>query len=164
MGRNLGGIGLDDQDFMRRAIALSRAGVAEGGGPFGAVVARAGVILGEGRNNVVPGRDPTAHAEVVAIRRACEAVASHDLSGATLYTSCEPCPMCLAAAWWARVSEVVYANDRVDAAAIGFDDAAIYEEVARPIAARVLPMRRLLALEARIAFREWSEKPDKVPY
>jgi len=149
---------------MRRAIALSCQGVEEGGGPFGAVVVKDGRILGEGRNDVVPSRDPTAHAEIVAIRAACAALGTHDLSGAVIYTSCEPCPMCLGAAWWARIGEIVYANDRVDAAAIGFDDAAIYEEVAAPLAARRLPLRRLLAEEALEAFRAWEAKPDKVPY
>lgn len=155
---------MDEAAFMRRAIALSCLGVAEGGGPFGAVVAKDGAIIGEGRNAVVPGRDPTAHAEVVAIRAACATLGTHDLSGAVIYTSCEPCPMCLGAVWWARIGEIVYANDRRDAAAIGFDDAAIYEEVARPVAARRLPLRRLLANEAIEAFRLWEAKPDKVPY
>jgi tRNA(Arg) A34 adenosine deaminase TadA len=149
---------------MRRAIALSCQGVAEGGGPFGAVVARDGRILGEGRNAVVPGRDPTAHAEVVAIRAACAALGSHDLSGAVIYTSCEPCPMCLGAIWWARITGIVYANDRADAAAIGFDDAAIYDEVCRPIPDRALPLRRLLAAEAIEAFRLWERSADKVRY
>jgi len=153
-----------EEMFMRRAVALSCQGVAEGGGPFGAVVVRDGVIIGEGRNNVIPGADPTLHAEIVAIRAACAALGTHDLSGAVLYTSCEPCPMCLAATWWARISEVVYGNDRVDAAAIGFDDAAIYEEVSRPLHARALPIRRLLGEEAISAFRLWEEKTDKVPY
>ena len=158
------GIGMDEAGFMRRAIALSCQGVAEGGGPFGAVVVRDGRILGEGRNAVVPGRDPTAHAEVVAIRAACATLGTHDLSGAVIYTSCEPCPMCLGAIWWARIREIVYANDRADAAAIGFDDAAIYEEVCRPVAERALPLRRLLAAEAIEAFRLWAAKADKVPY
>jgi len=149
---------------MRRAIALSCQGVQEGGGPFGAVVVRAGRILGEGRNNVVPGRDPTQHAEIVAIRAACAALGTHELRGAVIYTSCEPCPMCLSAIWWARIGEIVYANDRAGAAAIGFDDAALYEEVARPLHERALPLRRLLAAEALEAFRLWEAKPDKVPY
>jgi tRNA(Arg) A34 adenosine deaminase TadA len=153
-----------EESFMRRAIALSCQGVAEGGGPFGAVVVKDGRIIGEGRNNVVPGRDPTLHAEVVAIRAACAALGTHDLAGAVIYTSCEPCPMCLAAIWWARIGEIVFANDRQDAAAIGFDDAAIYEEVARPLETRALPIRRLLASEAIEAFRLWEAKPDKVPY
>jgi tRNA(Arg) A34 adenosine deaminase TadA len=155
---------MDEAGLMRRAIALSCQGVAEGGGPFGAVVARDGRILGEGRNAVVPGRDPTAHAEVVAIRAACAAVGSHDLSGAVIYTSCEPCPMCLGAIWWARIAGIVYANDRADAAAIGFDDAAIYDEVCRPIPDRALPLRRLLAAEAIEAFRLWERSADKVRY
>jgi tRNA(Arg) A34 adenosine deaminase TadA len=155
---------MDEAQLMRRAIALSCQGVVEGGGPFGAVVARDGRILGEGRNAVVPSRDPTAHAEVVAIRAACAAVGSHDLSGAVIYTSCEPCPMCLGAIWWARITEIVYANDRADAAAIGFDDAAIYDEVCRPIPERALPLRRLLGAEAIEAFRLWERSADKVPY
>ncbi|MBR0673564.1 nucleoside deaminase [Neoroseomonas soli] len=155
---------MDEAAFMRRAIALSCQGVEEGGGPFGAVVVRDGRILGEGRNAVVPNRDPTAHAEIVAIRAACAAIGTHDLSGAVIYTSCEPCPMCLGAVWWARIREIVYANDRIGAAAIGFDDAAIYEEVAAPLATRRLPLRRFMAEEARIAFRAWEAKVDKVPY
>ncbi|BDG72826.1 nucleoside deaminase [Roseomonas fluvialis] len=155
---------MDETHFMRRAIALSCEGVAAGGGPFGAVVVRDGRILGEGRNAVVPARDPTAHAEVVAIRAACAAAGTHDLSGAVIYTSCEPCPMCLGAIWWARIGAIVHGNDRADAAAIGFDDAAIYDEVARPAAERVLPMRRLLAEEAISAFRLWQATANKVRY
>ena len=153
-----------EEMFLRRAFALACEGVAAGGGPFGAVIARDGVILGEGRNNVVPGHDPTLHAEVVAIRAACAGLGTHELRGATLYTSCEPCPMCLSAAWWARISGIVFGNGRADAAAFGFDDAAIYDEVARPLAGRALPIRRLLAEEALGAFRLWKGKADKVPY
>ena len=155
---------MDEAEFMRRAIALSCDGVAEGGGPFGAVVVKDGVVVGEGRNSVVPNHDPTAHAEVMAIRSACATLGTHDLSGAVIYTSCEPCPMCLGAIWWARITEIVYGNDRADAAAIGFDDAAIYEEVCLPIPARKLPLRRLLAAEAIEGFRQWQARPDKVPY
>ena len=155
---------MDEAEFMRRAIALSCDGVAEGGGPFGAVVVKDGVVVGEGRNSVVPNHDPTAHAEVMAIRSACATLGTHDLSGAVIYTSCEPCPMCLGAIWWARIAEIVYGNDRTDAAAIGFDDAAIYEEVCLPIPARKLPLRRLLAAEAIEGFRQWQARPDKVPY
>ncbi len=155
---------MTERDFMARAIALAPAGGAAGGGPFGAVVVQGGAIIGEGRNNVVPGRDPTQHAEIVAIRDACARLGTHDLAGAVVYTSCEPCPMCLAAIWWARCSEIVYANDRVDAAAIGFDDAAIYEEVARPLATRRLAIRRLMAAEGITAFQAWAAKTDKVPY
>jgi guanine deaminase len=154
-----------EEAFMRRAIALSRQGMAgNAGGPFGAVVAKDGAIIAEGWNQVTSTNDPTAHAEVVAIRRACAALGRFDLRGAVLYTSCEPCPMCLAAAWWARVDAVVFGNARDDAAAIGFDDQALYDEVARPLAARRLPMRRLLAAEALDVFAEWARKPDRVAY
>jgi len=155
---------IDDTTAMRRAIALSCEAVAEGGGPFGAVVVREGRIIGEGRNRVVPDADPTAHAEVVAIRAACAALGTHDLSGAVLFTSCEPCPMCLSAAWWARIGAVVFGNDRDGAAAIGFDDAAIYAEVAAPLSARTLPIRRLLAEEAEAGFAAWSARADRVAY
>lgn len=153
-----------EESFMRRAIALSVEGVQAGGGPFGAVVVREGRIIGEGRNNVVPGQDPTQHAEIVAIRAACAALGTHDLGGAVIYTSCEPCPMCLGAIWWSRIGTIVFGNTRVDAAAIGFDDDALYQEVARPIADRALPLRRLLGTEALEAFRLWTEKSDRVPY
>lgn len=155
---------MDESGFMQRAIALSCQGVAEGGGPFGAVVVKDGLVIGEGRNTVVPGCDPTAHAEIVAIRAACAALGTHDLSGAVIYTSCEPCPMCLGAIWWARLREIVYGNNRADAAAIGFDDAALYAEVCLPIAARRLPLRRIMAAEAIEAFRLWEGKADRVPY
>jgi guanine deaminase len=154
----------NDLAFMRRAIELSAQSGKTDEGPFGAVVVKDGRIVGEGVNRVVPSGDPTAHAEVVAIRNACAALGTHVLEGAVLYTSCEPCPMCLGAAWWARVGEIVYANDRVDAAAIGFDDDAIYEEVSAPLHARKLPLRRLGADEALAVFKAWFEKPDKVPY
>ena len=129
------------ESFMRRAIALSCQGVETGGGPFGAVVVKDGEIIGEGMNRVVPNADPTAHAEIVAIRAACAALGTHDLSGAVIISSCEPCPMCLGAIWWSRIGLVVYGNDRADAAAIGFDDADIYAEVAAPPEARRLPLR-----------------------
>ena len=155
---------MDDIAFMRRAIELSASCAQSDEGPFGAVVVLDGKIIGEGVNQVVPTGDPTAHAEVVAIRAACEAVGLHVLDGAVLYTSCEPCPMCLSAAWWARVKEIVYANNRADAAAIGFDDDAIYEEGAAPLHQRKLPIRRFGADEALEVFKLWHAKPDKVPY
>lgn len=155
---------MTEEEFMRRAVALSAEAAAQGGGPFGAVVARDGRILGEGRNQVTPGRDPTAHAEVMAIRAACANEGTHDLSGAILYTSCEPCPMCLGAAWWARIAQIVHGNDREDAARIGFDDSAIYDEVARPHDARVLPLRRLLHAEALTVFDSWEADPAKRRY
>lgn len=150
---------------MRHAIALSRRGMEGGaGGPFGAVVVRDGQVVAEGWNQVTSTNDPTAHAEVVAIRRACTALGRFDLRGAVLYTSCEPCPMCLAAAYWARVDAVVFGNTREEAAAIGFDDQWLYDEVPKPIEARSLPMRRLLGAEALEAFAAWAEKPDKIAY
>jgi tRNA(Arg) A34 adenosine deaminase TadA len=155
---------MDDVKFMRRAIELSRQCVKSDEGPFGAVVVRDGKIIGEGVNQVVPIGDPTAHAEIVAIRAACQAIGSHVLDRAVIYTSCEPCPMCLGAAWWARVAEIVYANNRADAAAIGFDDDAIYREVASPLDNHKLPIRRLGAAEALEVFKLWHGKPDRVPY
>ena len=150
---------------MRHAIALSRRGMEGGaGGPFGAVVVKDGQVVAEGWNQVTSTNDPTAHAEVVAIRRACTALGRFDLRGAVLYTSCEPCPMCLAAAYWARLDAVVFGNTRVEAAAIGFDDQWLYDEVPKPIEARSLPMRRLLGAEALEAFAAWAEKPDKIAY
>jgi guanine deaminase len=154
-----------DEAFMRHAIALSRRGMeGDAGGPFGALVVKDGQVVAEGWNQVTSTNDPTAHAEVVAIRRACAALGRFDLRGAVLYTSCEPCPMCLAAAYWARVDAVVFGNTRVEAAAIGFDDQWLYDEVPKPIEARSLPMRRLLGAEALEAFAAWAEKPDKVAY
>ncbi len=151
--------------FMRRAIALSREGMEGGkGGPFGAVIVQGDRIVAEGVNQVTSALDPTAHAEIVAIRAACAALGRFDLRGCDVYTSCEPCPMCLAALYWARVDRIFYANDRAEAARIGFDDALIYREVALPPDGRLIPMTRLLADEAREAFTEWSRKPDRVPY
>lgn len=154
-----------DEKCQRHAIALSRTHMQAGaGGPFGAVVGLDGRIIGEGWNQVTSTNDPTAHAEVVAIRDACRALGTFSLAGATLYTSCEPCPMCLAAAYWARLDRIVFANERADAAAIGFDDAFLYEEVALALDLRRIPMQRLLAEEARAVFDEWAVKPDRIPY
>ncbi len=151
--------------FMRRAIALSREGMQGGkGGPFGAVIVRGDRIVAEGVNQVTSALDPTAHAEIVAIRAACAALGRFDLRGCDVYTSCEPCPMCLAALYWARVDRIFYANDRVEAARIGFDDALIYREVALPPEGRLIPMKRLLADEARETFAEWTRKADRIPY
>ncbi|KAA0676706.1 nucleoside deaminase [Roseomonas genomospecies 6] len=154
-----------DTECLRRAIELSRAHMqGNAGGPFGAVIARDGRIIGEGWNCVTSSNDPTAHAEVVAIRNACRDLGTFSLIGATVYTSCEPCPMCLAAIYWARIDRIVYANARDDAAAIGFDDAFLYTEIALPLERRAIPMQRLLADEARAVFDEWAAKPDRVPY
>jgi tRNA(Arg) A34 adenosine deaminase TadA len=153
------------EQLMRRAIALSaekmRAGL---GGPFGAVIARDGQIIAEGHNQVTSGNDPTAHAEVVAIRAACRQLGSFNLQGCEMYTSCEPCPMCLGAIYWARLDRVYYANTRIEAAAIGFDDDHIYREFDKPIGGRAVPFIHLQSEEARQIFREWLEKPDKIPY
>ncbi len=155
----------DDEIFLARAIALSRERMeANQGGPFGAVIARDGVVLAEGWNKVTSSNDPTAHAEVTAIRQACEAVGHFELKGATLYTSCEPCPMCLASAYWARVSRIVYANTRDEAAAIGFDDAFIYDEVPKAPQERALPMEHHPRRDATDAFAAWAAKPDKITY
>jgi len=154
-----------DSPLLREAIRLSRTRMREGrGGPFGAVVARDGVIVARGWNAVTSSLDPTAHAEVVAIRRACRKLGSFSLAGCVLYASCEPCPMCLAAAYWARVERLVYAATREDAAVAGFDDAFIYDEVPLLPEARSLPTDHLLRAEAAAVFEEWLAKPDRVAY
>jgi tRNA(Arg) A34 adenosine deaminase TadA len=152
-------------EFMREAIRLSRIKMREHcGGPFGAVVVRRGKIIARGWNRVTSTNDPTAHAEIMAIRSACRKLKSFHLSDCQLYTSCEPCPMCLAAIYWARLRRVYYANTRADAARIRFDDDWIYREVARPLARREIPMRQALRDEALLVFAEWKDKPDKVCY
>jgi tRNA(Arg) A34 adenosine deaminase TadA len=152
-------------DPLARAIALSREHMEKGaGGPFGAVIAGPDGIVAEGWNQVTSTNDPTAHAEVVAIRRACAALNRFDLRGYTLYSSCEPCPMCFASAFWARVDRIVYANTRTDAAAIGFDDAAIYEEVAVAPHGNRLVCEHVPSPEARAVFDDWLKKPDRIPY
>ncbi|HEX6957514.1 MAG TPA: nucleoside deaminase [Ferrovibrio sp.] len=155
----------EHETFMRRAIALSRKHMEAGhGGPFGAVVVQDGKIVGEGWNQVTSQNDPTAHAEVVAIRNACKTLGRFSLAGATIYTSCEPCPMCLAAAYWARVDALYYGNTQADAAAIEFDDAFLYDEMARPIRQRSLKCEQILRDEALEVFKAWAAKPDKVRY
>jgi len=134
------------------------------GGPFGAVVAREGEILGRGWNQVTTSQDPTAHAEIVALRAACRHLGDHRLPGCVLYTSCEPCPMCLAAAYWARIDRFVFAATQDDAAAAGFDDAFLYREIALPAEARTLPSRHILRDEANLVFAEWLGNPNRVPY
>ncbi|WP_366657156.1 nucleoside deaminase [Fodinicurvata sp. EGI_FJ10296] len=154
-----------DRRWLRRAIALSRSGMeADCGGPFGAVIVRNGAVLAEGSNRVTSDNDPTAHAEIVAIRRACAAADDFSLAGAVLYASCEPCPMCLAAAYWARVDRIVFAACRDDAAAAGFDDAHIYRELALAPDQRSLPMVALLRDEANAVFSVWNQKEDRIAY
>ena len=149
---------MDDLTFLRRAIALSKQSVESDGGPFGAVVVHGGQIVGESGNQVTQDLDPTAHVEVMAIRMACRTIGDFSLAGGVIYTSCEPCPMCLGAIYWARLDRMVYANYRDDAAVIGFDDRHIYEELAKPIGERTLPAKRLLADEASSAWRNKGEK------
>ncbi|MFT5249145.1 MAG: guanine deaminase [bacterium] len=154
-----------DKKFMRRAIALAEIGMSSNeGGPFGAVVVKDGVIIAEGNNGVTSTNDPTAHAEVVAIRRACEKLNSFQLDGCIIYTSCEPCPMCLGAIYWARPKMVFYACDKVDAAKIDFDDQFIYDEIDKPIGERNIPFVRILKNEGIKVFNKWAEKTDKTDY
>jgi len=151
--------------FMERAIALAVANVRNGGGgPFASVVARDGEIVAEGVNQVVSTLDPTAHAEVVAIREACRRLGHYQLTGCVLYTSCEPCPMCLGAIYWARPDRVYYGATRQDAAGSGFDDAFIYDEAAQALDQRRIPMEGLMRQEALAAFREWDALPEKFRY
>jgi len=150
---------------MARAIALSMENVRSGrGGPFGTVVVKDGKIIAESANSVAETNDPTAHAEMMAIREACKKLGSFELKGCEIYTSCEPCPMCLGAIYWARPARVYFANTAADAAKAGFDDAFIYQELARPHAQRKIPMTQIMRDEALAAIREWEEKPDKIGY
>jgi guanine deaminase len=151
--------------FMRRAIELAQSGVDNNqGGPFGCVIAKDGRIVGEGCNEVTSTNDPTAHAEVVAIRAACRNLNSFQLEGCVVYTSCEPCPMCLGAIYWARPTAIFFAGTRDDAAAAGFDDELFYSELEKPNEQRQLKMRNLLRPEAQKVFEGWNGKPDKVEY
>ena len=150
---------------MRHAVRLSAERMREGaGGPFGAIIVKDGKVVAEGWNRVTSTNDPTAHAEVTAIRSACEALSTFSLKGCEIYTSCEPCPMCLAAIYWARLDRITFANTREEAAAIGFDDALIYGEVSKPIADRLIPTAKLELPEAEAVFAEWRAKPDKIAY
>jgi guanine deaminase len=155
----------DKLRFMQRAIELSAIGMqSDKGGPFGCVIVKDGKIIAEGYNQVTSTNDPTAHAEVVAIRNACEHLKSFQLDGCELYTSCEPCPMCLGAIYWARPEKVYYANTREDAANIGFDDSFIYDELTVEIKDRKIPMIPLGRAEARSVFEAWKNKTDKTEY
>lgn len=154
-----------EQGFLRRAIELSLEKMRAGkGGPFGAVVVKGGEIVAEGWNCVTSDHDPTAHAEVVAIRRAASALGTFDLSGCVIYSSCEPCPMCLGAIYWARLDALVFANTREEAASIGFDDAHFYDELAKPLHDQKLPCTHVPSEAARAVFEEWREKDDKTEY
>ena len=151
--------------FMQEAIQLSIENLkGNRGGPFGAIIVKDGIIVGRGYNQVTSTNDPTAHAEIVAIRDACQNLNSFQLDGCVLYTSCEPCPMCLGAIYWARPSKIYYACTRHDAAAINFDDAFIYNELITPISERKIPTEQMMREEAILAFRLWQDKLDKVKY
>lgn len=150
------------EKFMREAIRLSLEKMEAGfGGPFGAVVVKNGEIIAKGYNNVLASNDPTAHAEVDAIRKACQALDTPELTGCEIYTSCEPCPMCLGAIYWAKPDKVYYGNTKEDAASIGFDDAFIYQELDKSLPERSIPMEQMLAEEAKISFKAWEKKADK---
>ncbi len=153
------------ETFLRRAIQLAVENVEQGrGGPFGAVVVIDNEIVAEGSNLVTAHADPTAHAEIVAIRNACARLRRHDLRGAVLYSSCEPCPMCLAAIYWARLDAFYYAADRHAAAGAGFDDTFLYQQIPLDDASRALPSRRLLPAEGAAPFRAWLDSESKIPY
>jgi guanine deaminase len=153
-----------DTRFIARAIQLAEGNVRAGGGPFGAVIVREGQVIAEGVNEVTLVNDPSAHAEITAIRAAGKALATFDLSGTEIYASCEPCPMCLAAIYWARIGRVYYAANRHDAASAGFADEFIYRELAADAAARRIPLHRVANPEARRPFELWRLKEDKTPY
>jgi guanine deaminase len=156
---------MQHEEYMRAAIEQARRGMAQNeGGPFGAVVVKDGRIVGRGNNKVTSTNDPTAHAEVVAIRDACRQLGSFQLDGCVLYTSCEPCPMCLGAIYWARPEKVFYGCTRADAASIGFDDDFIYREIALPLPERQMPLSQLLQEEAMQVFVQWDQKSDKTEY
>ena len=154
-----------DERFMRRAIELAQKGVDENlGGPFGCVIVRDSIVVGEGSNQVTSTNDPTAHAEIVAIRNACRNLNSFRLEGCSIYTSCEPCPMCLGAIYWARPTAIFFAGTREDAAAAGFDDELFYKELEKPNDQRELKMQPLLREESQKVFQSWGAKPDKIEY
>jgi tRNA(Arg) A34 adenosine deaminase TadA len=153
-----------DKDFMREAIRLADESVKNGGGPFGAVIVKDGEIIAGSSNSVTIDNDPTAHAEVNTIRQACKKLGTFDLSGCTIYTSCEPCPMCLGAIYWAHLSHIFYGNNRKDAAEIDFDDDFIYLELEKPMKERSVPFTQLMKREALKTFKAWKNKEDKTEY
>ena len=153
-----------NEDFMREAIELSIKNVDNNGGPFGAVIVKDGEIIARGVNRVTSNTDPTAHAEINAIREATSKIGNIDLSGCTIYSSCEPCPMCLGAIYWAHIDKLYYANTKDDAKEIDFDDSFIYEELDQPIETRKIPTKQILREESIVAFNKWKEKSDKIKY
>ena len=154
----------EDKRFMREAIRLATESVGKGGGPFGAVIVKDGEIVAGASNSVTIDNDPTAHAEINAIRAACRKLGTFDLSGCSIYTSCEPCPMCLGAIYWAKLDRIFYGNNRKDAADISFADNFIYEELDKPMETHCVPITPLLRNEALHTFRHWVEKSDKIEY
>lgn len=154
-----------DNRYMQKAITLAKSCMGRvDGGPFGAVIVKNNEIVGTGSNGVTTFNDPTAHAEISAIRNACSNLQTHDLSGCEIYTSCEPCPMCLGAIYWARINKIFYGANRQDAAKIGFDDQFFYDEISKPIEQRVIPMTECDRAEAIAVFDAWEQKDDKVMY
>lgn len=153
-----------NKEFMLKAIECSNQSLESGGGPFGAVIVKDGKIIAEGTNRVTVIQDPTAHAEVEAIRMAAKKINNFDLSGCEIYTSCEPCPMCLSAIYWARIDKVWYANTKDDAKEIGFDDSFIYDEVVLPHEKRKVPITQLMRDDALEIFKKWEHKTDKIEY
>ena len=151
-------------EFMKRAIELSIKSVNNGGGPFGSVIVKGDKIIAEGSNKVTSNNDPTAHGEIVAVREACKKLNDFSLNGCELYSTCEPCPMCLSAIYWARIDKIYYANTREDARKIDFDDSLIYTELQKKIDKRKIPMIQILRNEALKAFELWDKKKDKVKY
>ena len=152
------------KNFMTRAIELSLASVRSNGGPFGCVIVKNNKIIAEGSNKVTIINDPTAHAEIVTIRQACKALNNFNLEGTEIYTSCEPCPMCLSAIYWSHIDKIYYGNTRLDAAKIGFDDNYIYNELSKKKSQRKIPMQQINQEDAIKVFKEWELKPDKIKY
>jgi tRNA(Arg) A34 adenosine deaminase TadA len=155
----------DEKTLMMHAINLSLQKMRSNeGGPFGAVIVKDGAVISEGWNQVTSSNDPTAHAEIMAIRKACEKLNNFSLEGCEIYSSCEPCPMCLSAVYWARLDRLYFANSRDDAKAIGFDDAHIYDEIGKPVHERIIPTFHMHLPEAAAVFAEWRDKADKTEY
>ena len=151
-------------EFMKKAIELSIESINKEGGPFGSIIVKDNNIIAEGSNKVTSSNDPTAHGEIVAIREACKKLNTFNLAGCELYSTCEPCPMCLSAIYWARIEKIYYANTRDDAKKIDFDDSLIYSEFSKSIKERKIPMIQIMRNEALVAFDLWSKKKDKVKY
>ena len=150
--------------FMLRAIEISKKSVSNNGGPFGCVITKDDKIIAEGNNQVTKNNDPTAHAEIVTIRKACQKLNNFNLRGLEIYTSCEPCPMCLSAIYWSHIDKIYYANTRIDAAKIGFDDKFIYDELNIDLKKRLIPLEQINQKEAIKAFNDWELKTDKIRY